>query len=301
MDNKKKFLNNGWVNFGNILDPIRCKEVADQLINSRQWDKTIFRSKKNLYGNKRHLNVTPQKNGYNLAEELNLDFIENNKTLKKYLSLFLGKNYEIMLKKFVVSTPEKIIPKWLNPIVKKKLDGHLAQYIKPEYRNISYFSGIDYHMDILDYADFDADYVTVYIYLTDVIHNQSPLNVIDKSHKFGATHFPHFLKKTSKKNLIRYSMDGINYEKFKTSLLTGKRGSVYLWSALTLHGTVKSTNNKPRVALRYSIKRDKKSKNCLIDKLYKNLNIKLKNKTRTDLKISNSKFLKYIKTQRFLV
>ena len=74
------------------------------------------------------------------------------------------------------------------------MDGNLAQYIKPEYRNISYFSGIDYHMDLLDYANFNGDYITLYIYLTDVTGNQSPLNIISKSHIYGATHFPHYLK-----------------------------------------------------------------------------------------------------------
>lgn len=300
MDTKKKFLNQGWINFGNILDQEKCKEVADKLISSRKWDKSIFRSKRDLFENKRHLNVAPQKNGYNLAEEFDLSFIENNKLIKKYLSIFLGDNYKIILKKFVVSAPENIMPKWLKPIVRNKLDGNLAQYVKPQFRNISYFSGIDYHMDILDYPDFNADYVTIYIYLTNVAKNQSPLKIINKSHKFGATHFPHFLRKTSKKNFVKYSPDGSAYEKLKTKTLTGKAGDVYLWSALTLHGTLKSNSKKPRVALRYSIKRDKKQKNCLIDKLYKNLNIKLKKSTRTDIKINKNNSVSYLKTQRFI-
>ena len=39
-------------------------------------------------------------------------------------------------------------------------------------------------MDLLDYANFNGDYLTIYVYLTDVNSNQSPLNIINKSHFF---------------------------------------------------------------------------------------------------------------------
>ncbi len=293
------FLSDGWVDFGNVLDKKKCKFISQKVLKSRPWNESLFRSYNDVFNNERHLNVSPQKNKNNLAEKYNLNFIENNFKIQTVLENILGSGYDIILKKFVVSVPETIIPKWLRPIVEKKLDGNLAQYIKPEYRDISYFSGIDYHMDLLDYSDFYGDYITLYVYLTDVNNDQSPLNVIDKSHEFGATHFPHFLKKN--KDKIKYSFNGKNYKTFDNNVLLSKAGRAYLWSALTLHGTKKSLKNKPRIALRYSIKRSKnKKKIFLIDKVYNGLKIRLNNKTRVDIKINKNNLIKRRKLRRFL-
>ena len=305
MNKKKllnKFLKDGWLDLGYLLDKKKCNLIASEVLKSRPWNKSIFRSYKDVYDNPRHLDVVPKRKGYNLAEKYDLTFIENNKILNFFLESLLGKDYEIILKKFVVSTPDKIIPSWLKPIVKKKLDGNLAQYIKPEFRNISYFSGIDYHMDLLDYANFNGDYITIYIYLTDVVSNQSPLNILSKSHIYGATHFPHFLRKTKKTNKLLYSAKGNEYGEFDKKILTSKKSRVYLWSALTIHGTSKSTNKNPRVALRYSIKKNKDNiSECLIDKLYNKLQIRLDHTTRTDILSKGDKTVKHKKIKRFLI
>jgi hypothetical protein len=301
-DKLKKFLKDGWLDLGYSLNVNKCKLLADKVLKSRPWDESIFRSYKDINENPRHANVVPTKNGYNLAEKYDLDFIENNTNLKKILNQILGKNYEIILKKFVVSAPKQIIPEWLEPIIDKKLDGNLAQYIKPEFRDISYFSGIDYHMDLLDYANFNGDYLTLYIYLTDVNSKQSPLNIINKSHIYGATHFPHFLKKTNQLNKLFYSSDGKKFQKFNKKKLLSKKGRVYLWSALTIHGTIKSLATKPRVALRLSIRKNQNNNSrCLIDKLYENLNIRLNHNTRTDIKFKNSKIIRRKRIKRFLI
>ena len=54
-------------------------------------------------------------------------------------------------------------------------------------------------MDLLDYPNFDGDYITLYVYLTDVDNSQSPLKLVENSHKFGPTRFPHYLKKNKEK------------------------------------------------------------------------------------------------------
>ena len=298
----ENFIDDGWLDLGYLLDKKKCNLLANNVLESRPWNKTIFRNYDDIFDNPRHSNVSPKKNGYNLAEKFDLSFIENNKILNDFLESILGKNYEIILKKFVVSAPNGMIPGWLKPIVEKKLDGNLAQYIRPEYRDISYFSGIDFHMDLLDYANFNGDYITIYIYLTDVSHNQSPLNIINKSHVYGATHFPHYLRKTKNSGKLLYSSNGNKYGKFDKKKLISKKGKVYLWSALTIHGTTKSTNKSPRVALRYSIRKNKNNKSeCLIDKLYKNLKIRLDHKTRTDILSKEKKIIKYKKIKRFLI
>lgn len=297
----KYFLENGWLPIDLNIDEKKYDIISKEVINSRPWDEDIFRTYDDVFSNPRHEDIAVKKNNFNLAENLNLDFIENNFEFNHLLNKILGNDYEVILKKFVVSMPERLIPKWLNPILEKKLDGNLAQYIKPKFRDISYFSGIDYHMDLLDYPDFDGDYLTVYIYFTDVKADQSPLNIIEKSHIYGATRFPHFLKKSKNENKILYSKNGKNYDEFESKKLISKKGSIYLWSALTIHGTIKSTNSLPRVALRMSIKKNRNNKNItLIDDLYKDKKIKLENKTRTDIKISLDKTLKHENYKRFL-
>ena len=200
----------------------------------------------------------------------------------------------------MVSPPQSIMPDWLKKISEKRLDGHLAQYVKPEFRDISYFSGIDYHMDLIDYPDFDGDYLTVYVYLTDVDESYSPLHIIPKSHRLGPTLFPHNLKKTNNENTIQYSKNNKDYDTFEVRKLTEEKGSVFLWSALTIHGTKLSNALKPRVSVRYTFKK-KSSSVGLIDELYKDLkSISLKKITRDDIKLQKKSVVQ-IKNQRFLV
>jgi len=297
---KDEFLQDGVVSFGKILKDSECNKAAKLVIDSRPWDKSIFREYDEVFGSKRHLNVIPLKGGFNLAEKIDLNFIESNKIFTNTLEKILGKNYECLLKKIVVSPPQSIIPNWLKKVSEKRLDGHLAQYIKPEFRDISYFSGIDYHMDLIDYPDFDGNYITVYVYLTDVDESYSPLHIIPKSHRLGATLFPHNLKKTNNESTVQYSNNNKDYDTFEVRKLIAEKGSVFLWTALTLHGTKISNALQPRVSVRYTF-RKKSSSVGLIDELYKNLkSISLKKTTRDDIKFQKKEVV-CIKDQRFLV
>jgi hypothetical protein len=295
-----EFLQDGVVSFGKILKDDECDKVAKFVIDSRPWDKSIFREYDEIFGSKRHLNVVPSKGGFNLAEKVDLNFIESNKVFTDTLEKILGKNYECLLKKFVVSTPESIMPDWLKKIAEKRLDGHLAQYLKPEFRDVSYFAGIDYHMDIIDYPDFDGDYLTVYVYLTDVGESYSPLHILPKSHRLGPTLFPHNLKKTNNESTVQYSKNNKDYDTFEDRKLIAKKGTVFLWTALTLHGTKLSNALKPRISLRYTFKK-RSSSVGLIDELYKDQNsISLKKTTRDDIKFQKKELVQ-VKNQRFLV
>ena len=295
-----EFLQDGVVSFGKILKDSECDKVAKLVIDSRPWNKSIFRECDEILGSKRHSNVIPLKDGFNLAEKVDLNFIESNKIFANTLKKILGENYECLLKKFVVSPSQSIMPDWLKEISKKRLDGQLGQYLKPEFRDISYFSGIDYHMDLIDYPDFDGNYLTVYVYLTDVDESYSPLHIIPKSHRLGPTLFPHNLKKTNNESTVQYSKNNKDYDTFEVKKLIAEKGSVYLWTALTLHGTKLSNALKPRVSVRYTFKK-KSSSVGLIDELYKDLkSISLKKTTRDDIKLQK-KGVVQIKNQRFLV
>ena len=84
--------------------------------------------------------VNPGKNINNLAEKFDLSFIENNETIKYFLNHTLGKDYEIMLKKFVVAACNKWLPDWLKDKLSKSLISNLGSFIKEEYRDVTYFT-----------------------------------------------------------------------------------------------------------------------------------------------------------------
>ena len=48
---------------------------------------------------------------------------------------------------------------------------------------MTYFRGIDYHMDIIDFPNRNPLFITMYVYLNDTDSTMSPLNVI-KNHIF---------------------------------------------------------------------------------------------------------------------
>ena len=63
--------------------------------------------------------------------------------------------------------------------------------------------------------------------------------------------------------------DNNNSDTFQVKKILGKKGSVYFWTSLTLHGTEPSPkNSKTRISLRYLIEKNSKSKgDYVLDKL----------------------------------
>ena len=97
-----------------------------------------------------------------------------------------------------MSIPEKLIPKWVLDLKKDHHSVNLGEFIKPKYRDITYFKGIDFHQDIIDWPTRGPDFVTAYIYLNDVNIESAPLFVIPKSHLLSASSYPHKLIKPKK-------------------------------------------------------------------------------------------------------
>lgn len=293
----KQFQNNGFVELNELLDKKKCKSLYRKIINNRKWDSTLFDSEKNFLKKKQFKKTNPGKGKSNLAESYNLDFIEKNNIIKKMLNNILGPHYEIILKKFVVGSPAEWIPKWLKKKIEKNLAANLGPYIKKKYRDVTYFRGIDYHMDQIDFPNNKSDFVTLYIYLNDTNLKMSPLNIVQKSHIFGSTKFPHIIKKTSNKNYVKYGANKNKLKKFRTKVLMGKSGTAYIWTCLTLHGTKPhDKNDQFRISLRYLIKKSKKNKkDFLLDKL---LNTKVNvGKVRNDVDKNyiQKKFVKILK------
>jgi len=270
MNYLNSFFKKGLIEFGEILDKQKCDEIYGQIVNSRDLSKNIFRSKKEYFKDPNPRKTNPGKDFNNLTEKFDLSFIEEHPVLKKNLELLLGKNYETVMKNFVIGVPDLWLPQWLKKNIKKILAPNLGAFIKKKYRDITYFRGIDFHMDLIDHPKLVGRNLTLYIYLNKVNNRMSPLQLIEKSHILGATKFPHYLK-NSKKKTIQYSSDNKKFKKFKKITFTGDRGNVYLWSSLILHGTNPQQSNIPRISLRYDFKPNSKNekKNISINKFLK--------------------------------
>ncbi len=280
--NLNNFLDSGLLSLKNLISKEACEDLFNQIYLPKNLS-NIFLKENQYKKNPQIRKTNPGKGIQNLAEELNLDFIEKNKNLLMILNKILGKNYEVILKKFIVGVPKNKIPSWILKITSKELVGNLNKFILPKFRKCTYFYGIDYHMDYIDVPNSKGDFITLYVYLNNVTEKSSPLNVALKSHQYGATKFPHYIKKKSH-NEIFYGINPKNKKKFKIKTLTGNAGDVNLWSCYTLHGTKPMRSNTPRISIRYLIK-SKNNNHCLIKKLKDNIkydnSLKL---TRTDIK-----------------
>ena len=264
---QRNFLNLGVIDPKNNFKKNECIKILSLLHKNFSLGKNIFKTERQYIKNQSSIGVNPEVSKNNFALEVNLDFIEKNKNLRKTLTDILGKNYKIILKKFVVQVPERWIPLWVKKRIKKEINPNLNRYILPKYQKLTYFRGVDYHMDLIEHKKEKVKFVTLYIYLNKVGRGNSPLNIIEKSFKFGATKFPHNLKRISRNKII------YNNEKFKKRVLLGEVGSFYIWSCLNLHGAEENKSNTPRISLRYKIKsKNFKSKKNLIDKLFKKIN-----------------------------
>ena len=261
MDLEREFLQEGVIDLGPIIDNEQCINLKNQFSKIRPIDAQFFKEKVFLKENefdpeKSHYGTGPGI-GRNLTERVNLDFIEKNPIVQDTLSKILGSDYKIMQKIFVMGLPENMIPDWINERSKNLGFVNLCALVRPEFRDMTYFHGIDYHLDIVDHVDRIGDFITLYVYLENVTTAMSPLHIIPKSHIFGATTVPHDLKSLGG-NKIQYSDRKGKSAEFNFKMLTGASGSVFFWSQYNLHGTMPtSTTNTPRVSLRYLIERGK--------------------------------------------
>ena len=217
------------------------QDLYKKIIKSRLWGSNLLKWK-SFQKKQQYKKTNPGKGKFNLAEKFDLNFIENSKEIKSILNDILGKNYEIVIKKFVVAVPESWIPYWLKQKVKNSLAPNLGPFIKNKYRDVTYFRGIDYHMDQIDFPNHSSDFITLYIYLNDTTSKMSPLNILEGSHIFGPTKFPHIIKKCQNNNYLKYGTKLDKLKRFKKKKLVGKSGTVYIWSSLTLHGTQPQEN-----------------------------------------------------------
>lgn len=289
------FMKSGIHHFSSGVDQGKSKELLKKINEFRRFGSCIFMDEAAFKENPQFKGVNPMP-GRNLAETLSEStlYIDHDDSVIQNITAVLGVGYKIMDKKFVCGVPQEWIPEWVRQYIAETGVKNLGPYIKPEYRDITYFSGIDFRQDIIDWPEMGPHFITMYVYLDDVGLHDAPLHVIPETHLFGATTFPHELEITGE-GIWKYTNRVGDSGNFKHKLLTGKCGDVSLWHPFVLHGTQPDTNSKPRISLRYLIQVADPQENieCGLHELNKKIHGSMSLKsTRNDLNKTGEAVLK---------
>jgi hypothetical protein len=259
----KDFIARGYHPFP-LLDAAAARALLGKIKGGRTFGENLFLTEAEFDANPQYVGVNPGP-GRNLLEQFDdeLAFVEKDSGITEALGAMLGEDYEILLKKLICGVPSSVVPAWLRARIAGNPVNNLGAYVRPEYRDVTYFYGIDFHQDLIDYPDREADFITLYVYLHDVGAHDAPLFLLEDSHKLGGSLFPHDLTKAGDGWLYK---DGRGGEVItRQHLLTGPAGYAAMWHACTLHGTQPDAADNERLSLRYLIARKARRSDTGID------------------------------------
>ena len=247
------FIADGAHRFDERLDARACADLLAAIRATRAFDGRLFLSEAQFDADPQYTGVNPRP-GRNLLESLDrlLGFVEQAPPIVDALSGLLGVDYEILHKKVVCGVPAKSIPAWLKARILGNPVNNLGAYVRPEYRDITYFYGIDFHQDLIDYKDREADFITLYVYLHPVTVADAPLFLLEGSQALGGSVFPHDLTRTGP-DAWTYRNGRYGEATVRQKVLTGDTGFAAMWHACTLHGTQPDDADDERISLRYLI------------------------------------------------
>ena len=237
--------------FAEAVNPTAASELLADIRAVRRFDGSLFLSEEAFDADPQYTGVNPRP-GRNLLDrfEDRLGFVEEAPAIVQALSALLGPGYEILNRKIVCGVPARSVPAWLKRRIEGRPVNNLGAYVRPSARDVTYFYGIDFHQDLIDYKDREADFLTLYVYLHPVGVHDAPLHLLDGSHRLGASVFPHALERTGEA-AWRYRNGGAGEAEVRGRVLTGETGFAALWHACTLHGTQPGAAERERISLRY--------------------------------------------------
>jgi hypothetical protein len=240
----------GYHLFDRPVDPEAASALLAKLRADRRYDQSLFQGEAEFDADPQYRGVNPRP-GRNLLErfEDELGFVEQAPHIVEALTALLGPGFRVMDRKVVCGVPDSAIPAWLKKRIAGNPVNNLGPYVKPQYRDVTYFNGIDFHQDLIDYKDREADFITLYVYLHPVTRADAPLFVLENSHSLGASVFPHDLSQDGDAWTYRNGPHG--QARCRQIVLTGGTGHVACWHALTLHGTQPDEADEERISLRY--------------------------------------------------
>ena len=249
------FIRDGAHLFDEPVDEGACADLLAAIRATREFGSSLFLSEEAFDADPQYTGVNPRP-GRNLLErfEAQLGFVEQDPPLVAGVTALLGSDYEILNKKVVCGVPAGSVPDWLKARILGNPVNNLGAYVRPQYRDVTYFYGIDFHQDLIDYKAREADFLTLYIYLHPVTRADAPLYLLEGSHKLGGSVFPHNLTRIGDKDWLY--VNGEHGEVVaRQRILTGGTGFAAMWHACTLHGTQPDAADHERISLRYLIAR----------------------------------------------
>ena len=249
------FIANGAHLFDVRLDVGACEDLLAAIRATRRFDDSLFLTAQAFDADPQYTGVNPRP-GRNLLErfEDRLGFVERAPHIVVALTSLLGDGYEILNKKVVCGVPASSVPPWLRTRIHGNPVNNLGAYVRPEHRDITYFYGIDFHQDLIDYKDREADFVTLYVYLHPVTRADAPLYLLEGSHHLGGAVFPHDLTAAGP-DAWTYANPPHGETLVRQRILTGDTGFAAMWHACTLHGTQPDAADHERISLRYLVAR----------------------------------------------
>jgi hypothetical protein len=259
------FIRDGAHLFAEPVNPAACAELLAQIRATRDFGSTLFLSEQEFDADPQYTGVNPRP-GRNLLErfEDRLGFVEKAPQLVEAITALLGPDYEILNKKVVCGMPAASVPSWLKTRVLGNPVNNLGAYVRPQYRDVTYFYGIDFHQDLIDYKQREADFLTLYVYLHPVARADAPLYLLEGSHALGGSVFPHTLTRIGDADwLYRNAEHGEVVARQR--ILTGDTGFAAIWHACTLHGTQPDAADHERISLRYLVARRHEGRTGLDD------------------------------------
>ena len=249
------FIRDGAHLFDQPLDAQACAALLARIRATRDFDASLFLAEAAFDADPQYTGVNPRP-GRNLLEGLEdgLDFVERDPQIIEGVTALLGSGYEILNKKVVCGVPAGSVPDWLRRRIAGNPVNNLGAYVRPQHRDITYFYGIDFHQDLIDYASREADFLTLYIYLHPVGRADAPLYLLNGSHTLGGSVFPHNLTRIGDTDWL-YRNAGHGDVVARQKILTGETGFAAMWHPCTLHGTQPDAADHERISLRYLIAR----------------------------------------------
>lgn len=245
------FAETGYHMFPPPVDPQASAALLADVRTVRAFDSSLFLTEAEFDADPQYVGVNPRP-GRNLLDAYaeRLGFVEQDPQIVAGLTELLGEGYEILNRKFVCGVPASDVPAWLKARIEGRPVNNLGAYVRPEYRDVTYFYGIDFHQDLIDYKDRDADFLTLYVYLHPVSERDAPLYLLENSHSVGASVFPHDLTREGP-GLWRYRNGEHGEVLARQRMLSGPAGFTAMWHACTLHGTQPHGADRARLSLRY--------------------------------------------------
>ena len=145
----RTFTESGYAALGPILDRDACSTLEREIRSRSEFSRALFLSERDFRASTVRGGTNPAP-GRNLLESLDVTFLERDPAIDSALTSILGTGYRVLFKKIVAAIPGQWIPSWVKNELEHMNVPNLGAFVKPEFRNVTYFHGILYHQDVID-------------------------------------------------------------------------------------------------------------------------------------------------------